>query len=156
VIDMPRREYTEEELTGMKKRIADAEAKLSTARETNDPWKIHQAEARLRRFSDLLKQWQQPADPTPAKIEVQILRIGEVAIVAMPGEPFGEIGQAVKKASPFKFTLFCGYSDGIGGDYVPVDDEYRHGGYEVERTPYGLGAGQKLIAETIALFDHVK
>ncbi|HSG35471.1 MAG TPA: hypothetical protein VLA37_13115, partial [Sphingomonadaceae bacterium] len=156
VIDVPRREYTEEEITGMKNRIADAEAKLVTARTTNDPWKIHQGEARLRRFSDLLKQWQEPVDPTPAKIEVQILRIGDVAIVAMPGEPFGEIGQAVKRASPFKFTLFCGYSDGVGGDYVPTEDEYRYGGYEVERTPYGLGADKKLIAGAIALFEKVK
>jgi hypothetical protein len=156
VIDVPRREYSEEEITGMKKRIADAQSKLTVAQTTNDPWKIHQGEARLRRFSDLLKQWQQPTEPTPAKIEVQILRIGDVAIVAMPGEPFGEIGQAIKKASPFKFTLFCGYSNGIGGDYVPTEDEYRYGGYEVERTPYGRGADKAIIAETIKLFDNVK
>ena len=84
------------------------------------------------------------------------LRIGNVAIVALPGEPFAEIGAAVKKASPFAFTMFCGYSSGIEGDYLPVRSEYQHGGYEVERTPYGLGAAEKLIRETIRLFEEVK
>ena len=44
--------------------------------------------------------------------------------------------------------MFCGYSDGIGGDYVPTAEEYEHGGYEVERTPYGPSAA-KLVEEAM-------
>ncbi len=69
----------------------------------------------------------------------------------MPGEPFAEIGVAVREASPFAYTMFCGYSDGIGGDYLPMSCEYDFGGYEVERTPYGRKADEKLIAETVDL-----
>ena len=71
----------------------------------------------------------------------------------MPGEPFAEIGVAVRKASPFAHTMFCGYSDGVGGDYLPMSCEYDQGGYEVERTPYGKEADKKLIAETIELLQ---
>ena len=48
--------------------------------------------------------------------------------------------------------MFCGYSDGVGGDYLPMSCEYDKGGYEVERTPYGKEADKKLIAETVELF----
>ena len=79
-----------------------------------------------------------------------------MAIVAMPGEPFAEIGASIKKASPFAVTMFCGYSTGKGGDYMPVASEYPQGGYEVERTPYGTGAAEQLIRETIELYRQVQ
>ena len=136
--------------------VADAQKKLEAVKSSGDPGKQHQAEARLRRLADLLQQWKRPYDPTPIQVHVQILRIGEVAIVAMPGEPFGEIGAAIKKASPFAVTMFCGYSSGGGGGYMPIESEYKFGGYEVERTPYGVGAAEKVIAETPRLFPQVQ
>ena len=155
-IDLPRRTYTSEEISAMTARIEDAKRKLAAADASGDAWRKHQAGARVRRFGDLLKKWTQPPDPTPVQLEVRILRIGEVAIVSMPGEQFAEIGQAIKKASPFKYTMYAGYSSGVGGDYMPTDAEYAFGGYEVERTPYGQGAADKLIRETIAMFEDVK
>lgn len=152
LIELPRREYSETEIRGMQARLNDAQHKAAVARKTQDAWQMHQAEARVRRFGDLLEKWQQPVDASPVLVEVEIWKIGDVAMVSMPGEPFAEIGVAIKKASPFAFTMFCGYSDGIGGDYMPIASEYDQGGYEVERTPYGRAAADKLIAETIALF----
>jgi neutral ceramidase len=76
-----------------------------------------------------------------------------VAIVSMPGEPFAEIGADVRKRSPFPFTMFCGYSNGKGGDYMPIDSEYQHGGYEVERTPYGPGSADRVISNAHALLE---
>ena len=116
----------------------------------------HAAEARLRRFEDLLKQWQAPPERTTVAIRLQALRIGELAMVAMPGEPFAEIGQAIRKASPFPFTMFCGYSSGEGGEYIPVESEYAHLGYEVDRTPYGPQAAATVIREAVALFPAIK
>jgi len=104
----------------------------------------------------LLKQWRKPHDPTPVKVRVQVMRLGDMAIVSMPGEPFAEIGVAIKKASPFAITMFCGYSSGEGGDYLPTEPEFALGGYEVQRTPYGEGAAEKLIRETIALYAEVR
>ena len=85
-------------------------------------------------------------------MEIQILRIGDMAMVSVPGEPFAEVGAAIKRESPFPLTMFCGYSSGKGGDYIPVASEFPHGGYEVERTPYGTGAAESLIRQAVALF----
>ena len=139
----------------MAARLDDAIRKQTAAKASQDPWKNHQAEARVRRFRDLLHNWKQPVDPTPIEVQVEIWKLGDVAIVSIPGEPFAEIGVAVRNASPLDYTMFCGYSDGIGGDYLPMTCEYDQGGYEVERTPYGRQADKKLIAETIALFKQL-
>jgi hypothetical protein len=138
----------------MEQKVREARARLEQA-DPADPWKKHQANARLRRFSNLLEDWNKPHNPAPLPVEIQILRAGEVAIVAMPGEPFAEIGVAVKKASPFPITMFCGYSSGAGGDYMPIAEEYSHGGYEVERTPYAPEAAGIVIREAATLFRQV-
>ncbi|MBI3281745.1 MAG: neutral/alkaline non-lysosomal ceramidase N-terminal domain-containing protein [Acidobacteria bacterium] len=155
LLDLPPRTYTPEEVRLMEQQVADAERRVQQAHSSGDPWRKHQAEARRRRFADLLAKWRNPST-TPVALEVTALRIGVMAIVAMPGEPFAEIGAAVKKTSPFALTMFCGYSTGQGGDYMPVESEYRHGGYEVERTPYGAGAAGKLIKETVALLERLR
>jgi hypothetical protein len=146
-IEVPRRRYTAGDIADMERRVAEAKSRLDGS---------HMSQARLRRLQDLLAAWKRPHDASPLPVEVKILRIGDVAIVSMPGEPFAEIGAAVKKASPFPFTLFCGYSNGRTGDYMPIESEYKLGGYEVERTPYGVGAAEKVIEETIALFELVR
>jgi hypothetical protein len=149
IVDVPPRTYTAREIATMEAAVANAKRKVEANRNA-------QTEAGLRRVSGLLDQWRRPPSSTPVKVQLQILRIGQVAIVAMPGEPFAEIGSAIKKASPFEVTLFCGYSSGIGGDYMPIESEYAYGGYEVERTPYGTAAAEKIVREATALFKDVE
>jgi hypothetical protein len=52
--------------------------------------------------------------------------------------------------------MFCGYSDGEGGNYMPTADEYGHGGYEVERTPYGPGADRAVIDASVRLLESLQ
>jgi neutral ceramidase len=155
-LELPRRTYTSSEIDRMSTQVAVAKKQLEQAVQRGDAWQKHQAEARLRRDGDLLTEWTRPPDASPIKVDMQILRIGDMAIVAMPGEPFAEIGAAIKKSSPFAFTMFCGYSTGVGGGYMPVESEFAHAGYEVEMTPYGTKAADKLIRETISLFKNVQ
>ena len=155
-IKVPRRTYSADEIGAMRKLVNEAKAKAEETQRSGDSWKIYQAGARLRRFSDLLAQFERPADPSPLPVDIQVLRIGDLAVFAMPGEPFAEIGAAVKKASPFTVTMFCGYSSGAGGDYMPIETEYRYGGYEVQRTPYNPGAAQTVIEEAQRLFAEVR
>jgi neutral ceramidase len=66
---------------------------------------------------------------TSLKGEIWATRMGDVAIVATPGEIFTEIGYDVRRQSPFRTTIFAGYSQAVLG-YVPTAAEYPHGGYE--------------------------
>ena len=156
IAETPRRVYSDKEVSDMRSRVERARAQLAEAESSRDEWKIFQAGARERRFADLLAKWTAPQPDGPVKVEIQALRIGELAIVAMPGEPFAEIGAEVRKRSPFAFTMFCGYSDGTGGNYMPTADEYAHGGYEVERTPYGPGADRAVIEASLRLLQSLR
>ena len=156
--EVPRRRYSPAEIDEMEKLVADARKKSDAIQSESaaDGWKKYQAESRLRRLADLLAQWKLPMNPAPLLTQIQILRIGDLAIVSMPGEPFAEIGAAVKKASPFPFTMFCGYSTGPPADYMPIEPEYKYGGYEGQRTPYGIGAAEKVIQEATRLLREVQ
>lgn len=66
----------------------------------------------------------------PLLAAVAALRFGESAMVFLPGEPFVEIGQAIRKASPFAFTAVVGYAEDYVG-YIPTDQAFQGGGYEI-------------------------
>jgi hypothetical protein len=67
-------------------------------------------------------------------MELQVFRIGDLALVAHAAETFTEIGQAIREGSPAPHTLFAGYSNGCVG-YLPTASAHAEGGYEVEEAP---------------------
>lgn len=89
-----------------------------------------------------------------APLEIHAIRINDIAIVGVPGEPFVEIGLAIKAHSPFKHTLFSGYSN-AGGSYVPMAHAYPVGGYEVDVTPFTPAAAEVMIQESLALLHEL-
>ena len=62
-------------------------------------------------------------------IEIAGLRIGDGALVALPGEIFTAIGREIRAASPFAHTALVGLANGCYG-YVPVAEAFAGGGYE--------------------------
>jgi hypothetical protein len=86
--------------------------------------------------------------------EVQLITVGPLALVALPGEPLTKIGQAIQERSPFPETLVLGYSNGSGVQYVGVPGEKSKGGYEMG--PWGLGddsCGGVLIEAAVKLLQ---
>ncbi len=64
--------------------------------------------------------------------EIQVMRIGSMAVIAFPGEMFVNYQLTMEERSPFDKTVTLGYSNGCIG-YVPTADAYQEGGYEIER-----------------------
>ena len=100
--------------------------------------------------------------PTFVEGEIWVARLGDVAVVGSPGELFTEIGYEVRKASPFKATIFAGYCQGVLG-YISTRAEYPYGGYEPTVAQRGYGhpapfapeAGEMIAAESIALLNQL-
>ena len=62
--------------------------------------------------------------------EIQVFRIGDGGLIALPGEIFVEIGLDIKKKSGLKHTFICELAnDAIG--YVPTREAFKEPGYEV-------------------------
>lgn len=75
---------------------------------------------------------------------IQVIRIGDIALVATAGEPFSQIGVSIRQRSPFPYTLVSGYTNG-GFGYIPAREAFPFGGYEVETTPFSEDAAGVLI-----------
>lgn len=85
-------------------------------------------------------------------LDVQVITLGrEVAIVALPGEVFVELGLAIKNASPFKTTLVIELSNAVETVYIPHRFAYVGGGYEVVNSTLKPGGGELLAEAAIQL-----
>ncbi len=71
------------------------------------------------------------AKPLEWPVQVQALRIGDLAIVGLPGEVFVEIGLAIKRQSPFARTMVVELANDWVG-YIPTDKALQEGSYETE------------------------
>lgn len=89
---------------------------------------------------------------------LQVIQLGETAIVSLPGEFFVEFGLEIKEKSPFKNTLIFGMTNDYIG-YVPTREAFEEGGYEIKmaRTsqlqPY---AGDIVVEKVINLLKKLK
>lgn len=94
------------------------------------------------------------AGPVPSEVdgEVWAARIGDCAVVGTPGELFGEIGAAVRAASPARTTIFAGYCGGVLG-YVATPEEYPHGGYEPAVSHRGYGHPAPFAPEVAGMLE---
>ncbi len=84
---------------------------------------------------------------------LQAVRIGPVAIVAVPAELFTSLGLEIKRRSPFPHTVVAELSnDWIG--YLPDLDGHKRGGYQVWTGLHSYaepGTGERLVDEAVAL-----
>ena len=70
--------------------------------------------------------------PDTVEATIQALRIGDLAIAAIPCEVFTQIGLNIKKRSPFKKTFTIELANGYNG-YLPTPAQHKLGGYETWR-----------------------
>ncbi|MFB3882945.1 MAG: neutral/alkaline non-lysosomal ceramidase N-terminal domain-containing protein [Armatimonadota bacterium] len=92
---------------------------------------------------------------------VQVMRIGELALVGLSGEVFLEFGRQIAAASPFRHTWALGYSNGCEC-YVPTAEAFAEGGYEAEDSfrwygtlPLAPEAGDRMAGEAVRLLGAV-
>ncbi len=96
--------------------------------------------------------------PERVPIQLQVFRIGPVAIAAMPCEVFAETGLAIKKASPHPATFSIELANGYGG-YLPPRAQHALGGYETwpARSSFlEIDAEEKIRQEVVRLLGVVQ
>jgi neutral ceramidase len=98
-----------------------------------------------------------PQQGQERKSWVQVVLIGDVAIVGVPGEFFTTLGQEIKRRSPYRYTyVFELANDYIG--YIPDEQGFDLGGYQVWTGLHSYlerGTGEKIVAAAVDLLDRV-
>lgn len=102
----------------------------------------------------LMAPWQKAAPEGTHRTEIQLLRVGEGAFLALPGEPLVSLGKAMRAHSPYRHLLITALSNDFGGvSYIATREEYELGGYELAHTGIAPGAGEELVRAAVALLN---
>jgi neutral ceramidase len=109
-----------------------------------------------RHAQELLKMWAWQRGPDARLVEaleIQVVAIGEAAIVALPVELFAALGERIKTGSPFRHTFLATLANGWHG-YVPTLEAFSRGGYEPRFAyPSRLAedAGERMVEAAVGL-----
>jgi hypothetical protein len=90
-------------------------------------------------------------------VPIQVLRIGQLGIAAIPFEVFTETGLEIKQRSPMKPTFTIELAGGSFG-YLPTPPQHALGGYEtwLGTNKVEIEASTKIVARLMELFDKVQ
>ncbi len=95
----------------------------------------------------------------PAQLEVplQVFRIGDLGVTAIPFEVFTEMGLDLKERAPFSKAFTITLANGAFG-YLPTPAQHKLGGYETWLTVTKVeeSASEKITREIMRLFEQVK
>jgi len=86
---------------------------------------------------------------------LQVIRLGDIAVVGVPGEMFGSLGMAIRNLSPFRHTIVVGLAnDEIG--YIADSEAMDLGGYQVWTGFHSIlekGAGEAMVDACVDLLN---
>ena len=88
-------------------------------------------------------------------LELTGVKIGNVALVGIPGEPFTDIGVGIKEAEGWDLILPCALTGGSEG-YFPVQSAYDEGGYEARTSPFKSGVAETIVNGGKEVLDLLK
>ena len=92
------------------------------------------------------------------KVEVQVIALGESALVGVSGELFVTPALWLKCQSPFPFTFVIGYANGYNG-YLTTQEAWEQGGYEVSIGQWALcgeGSGEQVVKQALRLLQSLR
>jgi neutral ceramidase len=88
---------------------------------------------------------------------VQVILIGDVALVGVSGEFFTGLGMEIKKRSPFKQTYVAELAnDWIG--YLPDREAFQLGGYQTWMGTHcyaEIGTGERMVDQAVAMLEEL-
>jgi len=93
---------------------------------------------------------EEEANGETREVEIQVLRVGHLGFIGLPGEIFVEIGTAIKEQSGIENLFPVSLANGSSG-YIPIAAAYDQGGYESRYTPFAKGSGEILRDEALEL-----
>jgi hypothetical protein len=92
-------------------------------------------------------------DGSPVSLQIGALRIGDIAIGHVNGEPYNKTGVETKQGSPLRKTIVVALTaGGPSGGYMPTDDAYGHYTFQALGTRFKPGCTEMGIANGI---DHI-
>lgn len=82
------------------------------------------------------------------------IKIGNIAFMGIPGEPFTPVGTGIKDTKGYKLIIPCCNTNAKEG-YFPMIDSYQEGGYEALASNYKEGAAERIVEESRKILTEI-
>ncbi len=88
------------------------------------------------------------------KTWIQVILVGDIAFVGVPGELFAELGNEIKRRSPFRYTYVVAIANDYIG-YIPDYDAFDLGGHQTwaNSSISERGTGEAIVNETVKMLN---
>ncbi|HEY7031508.1 MAG TPA: hypothetical protein VH482_09290, partial [Thermomicrobiales bacterium] len=93
-------------------------------------------------------------DAIPPALDLEAWALGDIVLVAVPGELFASLGARIATASPSP-TRVLGYANGYAG-YLADEAAYAAGTYEALASPFAPGTGERVAVAGRLLASRVR
>ena len=93
--------------------------------------------------------------PESFSYAITAIKIGDMAFVGIPGEPFTELANRIYEASPFAETILCCCTNG-GDTYFPASSAYDEGGYEARTSRLKKGGDNIVVNGVLDMLNELK
>lgn len=93
--------------------------------------------------------------PDVYELPIGAIRIGKVAFIGIPGEPFNAVGRGLKEAKGWDLIIPTCITNGSEG-YYPMQDSYDEGGYEAKASTFKAGTAEQLIRDGVRILDELR
>lgn len=126
------------------------------------PLGAQRVHARLARWARMVCDAAAGPRPLTRTLQLWAMRVNDLALVAVNGEPFAELGLEVRARSPLPHTFLLGYSNGCLG-YFPTPEAFAEGGMEVVESsrnyclpaPFTPDWGPQVVASSLELLHEL-
>ena len=86
-------------------------------------------------------------------LEIQVMAIGDIIFVALPGEVVVELGLSLKKKARVPNLFIIELANGGNVGYILSRQDYADGGYEALNGALRPGSGEQIIERAVALIQ---
>jgi hypothetical protein len=97
----------------------------------------------------------QNAEAPVKYVEMTAARVGDVAFLGVDCEALVEIGKAIRKNSPFPYTLILTNCNG-GSGYLPPAHLYEERGYEVDLSGFAPQAAGMVVQNALKMLASLR
>ncbi|MCX6993923.1 MAG: hypothetical protein NT011_12385 [Kiritimatiellaeota bacterium] len=88
---------------------------------------------------------------------LQVIRLGDIVFVGIPGEMFARLGLELRRRSPFRHTCIIGLANEHIG-YIPDCKAYADGGYQTWVGWHSMleaGTGEAMVDQVVAMLNEL-
>jgi hypothetical protein len=136
------------------KEVARLQAELETLKASGaSHGEIRRAITRVEGATGQAQMTKEFAGRSSIASQVQLLSIGDLALVGLPGEPFTRTVLDIKAGSPKPFTAVVSYANADEG-YFPDAISIEKGSYEALISPYGADVANELREAATGLLQN--